>query len=82
MKEKQLRIAISGVPRYHAVFKIEQVPERYACALRIGDLVYWNEFRAQMVKVKNSMCFQVQAEHVGFITYMTTIEMQEAINAN
>ena len=40
--------------------------------------MYWNCHRAHMVRIENSMCLAVDAEHLDFITYMTQYEMQEA----
>jgi len=79
MKNKQYHIAIAGVPRYYAVFKVKQVPDWLRVdQLTVGDLMYWSQFRSQMVKVQNSICLQVRAEHLDFVAYMTTAEMQEA----
>ena len=78
MKEKQFRIAISGVPHYYAVFKVKYVPGHVRCTdLEVGDLMYWNQHRAQMVRVQNSMCLRIDASELDFITYMTVAEMQE-----
>ncbi|MCK5642091.1 MAG: hypothetical protein KAJ19_14905 [Gammaproteobacteria bacterium] len=79
MKSRQFHIAIKGVPRYYAVFKVKQVPSEIRSGdLVIGDLMYWNQHRTQMVRVQNSVCFPIGASDLDFITYMTTAEMQEA----
>ena len=79
MKARQFAIAISGVPRYYAVFKVRQVPNCVQpCDLKIGDLMYWSHHRSQMVRVQNMMCLAIDARHIDFVTYMTTAEMQEA----
>ena len=79
MKPRQFAIAISGVPRYYAVFKLRQIPNWYGSErLAAGDLMYWNDHRSQMVRIQDSRCVDVHAEHLDFVTYMTVEEMQEA----
>lgn len=43
-----------------------------------GNLLYWNNFRAQLVRVKTSMCMQVDASDLDFVGYMTQPQMKEA----
>lgn len=79
MKQKQFNMAISGVPNYYAVFEVKRVPSKYKEApLELGDLMYWNNFRSQIVRVRNSMCMQVDAQDLNFVGYMTQSQMQEA----
>lgn len=76
MRQEQFEIAIAGVPRYYAVFKVREVSDWVEGDLAIGDLMYWNSFRAQMVRVKNSMCLPIEPECLDFVSYMTFTEMQ------
>lgn len=82
MKEAQFIIARDGVPRYWACFRVRKVPFGMESRLAVGDLMYWNIYRWQMVKVSSSMCLTVEAEHLDFVAYMTHDEMEVANVAN
>jgi len=83
MKINQFNIAIAGIPRRYAVFKVNRVPGHIVCAdLEVGDLMYWNNHRGQMVRVHNSMCLSVEPMDLDFITYMTVGEMQEVTHVS
>lgn len=79
MREHQFRLAVSNVPHQYAVFKVKRVPARYIVDKKLeqGDLMYWNQHRSQMVRVRNSMCLQVDPEHLDFVAYLTVTQMQE-----
>lgn len=82
MKQQQFRLAIAGVPNYYAVFRLKRVPSQYEdCPLNVGDVMYWNNFRSQIVRVRNSVCMQIEARDLTFVSYMTVVEMREADNA-
>ena len=77
MKQAQFDIAIRGVPKHYAVFRVSNFPESKRSAVANGDLMYWNSNRNIMVKVDNSMGVMVSPDYLRFVSYMSAAEMHK-----
>ncbi len=76
MRKELLDIAIAGVPKQYAVFRVINVPERVSAMLSIGDLMYAH-VGGTMVRVKDSRGMMLGHESLDFVAYMTASQMQE-----
>lgn len=77
MRQAQFDIAIGSVPKHYAVFRVTSVPKYIRYGLEVGEIVWWNEHRTCMIKVKTGMSVVLACSFLEFVSYQTANEMED-----